>query len=73
MKVPDERRSLSRRGTSQISPPYDWNRTYMATKGMEEYLPDVPLAATVVQVAEDGFDVVHDGPALESRLGNTQR
>ena len=30
----------------------------MAAKDMEEYLPDVPLAATVVQLAEDGFDVL---------------
>jgi hypothetical protein len=29
-----------------ISPPYDWSRTYMAAKEMEEYLPGVPLSAT---------------------------
>ena len=41
-----------------IAPPYDWSRTYMAAKDMEEYLPGVPLAATLVDVTEDGFDVI---------------
>jgi hypothetical protein len=41
-----------------IAPPYYWSRTYMAAKDMEEYLPGVPLAATLVDVTEDGFDVI---------------
>jgi hypothetical protein len=41
-----------------IAPPYDWSRTYMAAKDMEEYLPGVPLAATLVEATEDGFDVL---------------
>ena len=41
-----------------IAPPYDWSRTYMAAKDMEEYLPGVPLAATVVEATEDGFDIL---------------
>ena len=41
-----------------IAPPYDWSRTYMAAKDMEEYLPGVPLDATLVEATEDGFDVL---------------
>jgi hypothetical protein len=41
-----------------IAPPYDWSRTYMAAKDMEEYLPGVPLDATVVEATENGFDVL---------------
>ncbi|KOO35380.1 tpr repeat-containing protein, partial [Chrysochromulina tobinii] len=41
-----------------IAPPYEWSRTYMAAKDMEEYLPGVPLDATLVEATEDGFDVL---------------
>ena len=41
-----------------IAPPYDWSRTYMAAKDMEEYLPGVSLDATLVEATEDGFDVL---------------
>jgi len=41
-----------------IAPPYDWSRTYMAAKDMEEYLPGVPLAETLVEATEDGFNVL---------------
>jgi hypothetical protein len=41
-----------------IAPPYDWSRTYMAAKDMEEYLPGVPFDATLVEATEDGFDVL---------------
>ena len=30
----------------------------MAAKDMEEYLPGVPLDATIVEATEDGFDVL---------------
>ena len=55
-RVPNDRPCPTRH--LSIAPPYDWSRTYMAAKDMEEYLPGVPLAATLVEATEDGFDVL---------------
>ena len=55
-RVPTDRPCSTRH--LAIAPPYDWSRTYMAAKDMEEYLPGVPLDATLVEATEDGFDVL---------------
>ena len=55
-RVPTDRPCSTRH--LAIAPPYDWSRTYMAAKDMEEYLPCVPLDATLVEATEDGFDVL---------------
>ena len=55
-RVPTDRPCPTRH--LEIAPPYDWSRTYMAAKDMEEYLPGVPLDATLVEATEDGFDVL---------------
>jgi hypothetical protein len=55
-RVPTDRPCSTRH--LAIAPPYEWSRTYMAAKDMEEYLPGVPLDATLVEATEDGFDVL---------------
>ena len=51
-----------------IAPPYDWSRTYMAAKDMEEYLPGVPLAATLVEATVSLSPMSADGAALAVAL-----